>query len=301
MAVSAIRDGPLFFPVTAFDADGRVAPDAYRAHLRSRLRPAEGVPGPGAVFACCGTGEFAALGPDEFTTCVAVAVDETAGVIPVIAGTGYGTALAEVYANAAARAGADGLLVLPPYLTHTDQAGLAAHYLRLADASPLDLIIYQRESAIFQPSTVAELAGHPRIVGFKDGHGEGALAYFNGMPTAEMSAQPYRAIGVPGYSSAVYCFAPDIAGAFYHAYSRGDEEAVDALLDGFFRPYVDLRASRPGYAVSLVKAGVRLAGVDVGPVRPPLSEPAPSDVDRLGELLEQGRAVLKALAAGDLA
>ncbi|MEN3306478.1 MAG: 5-dehydro-4-deoxyglucarate dehydratase, partial [Micromonosporaceae bacterium] len=119
-----------------------------------------------------------------------------------------------------------------------------------------------------------------------------ALVYFNGMPTAEMSAQPYRAVGVTGYSSAVFCFAPDIAAEFYRAYRAGDETGVDALLDGFFRPYVQLRLSGTGYAVSLVKAGVRLEGLDVGRVRPPLSEPEPAHVARLAQLIAAGRRVL---------
>src|SRR5262249_35139483 len=152
----------------------------------------------------------------------------------------------------------------------------------LADRSSLDLILYQRDNAVFTPATVTELAGHPRIVGFKDGrgdldlirrivgavrdrHGPDALGYFNGPPPAEMTQPAYRAAGVPHYSSAVFCFAPDLAMAFYRAYRAGDDATCERLLDGFFRPYVELRAERPGYAVALVKAGVRLEGLDVGP------------------------------------
>jgi 5-dehydro-4-deoxyglucarate dehydratase len=132
-----------------------------------------------------------------------------------------------------------------------------------------------------------------RIVGaVRQRHGDGALLYFNGMPTAEMSCQAYRAVGVLGYSSAVFCFAPDLAMAFYHAYRSGDEPTVDRLLDGFWRPYVELRQEGRGYAVSLVKAGVRLDGLDVGPVRSPLSEPDGAHVRRLSELIAIGRSLL---------
>jgi 5-dehydro-4-deoxyglucarate dehydratase len=113
--------------------------------------------------------------------------------------------------------------------------------------------------------------------------------YFNGLPTAEMTQLPYRAAGVPHYSSAVFCFAPDLAMAFYRAYRAGDDATCERLLDGFFRPYVELRAKGPGYAVALVKAGVRLEGLDVGPVRAPLSEPAPEHVAQLAELIKAGR------------
>jgi|SRR6266536_2535089 5-dehydro-4-deoxyglucarate dehydratase len=294
-------DGLLFFPVTPFRPDGPVDLDGYREHLRARLAA-----GPAAIFTACGTGEFVNLGLDEYAQVVRVAVEEAGGRVPVIAGTGYGTALATAYARVAADAGADGLLVLPPYLADGGQPGLLAHYRALADRSELDLILYQRDNAVFTPQTVAELAGHRRVVGFKDGrgdldlvrrivgavrerHGAGRLVYFNGLPTAEMTQLPYRAAGVAHYSSAVFCFAPDLAMAFYRAYRAGDDSTCERLLDGFFRPYVELRAKGPGYAVALVKAGVRLEGLDVGPVRAPLSEPAPEHVAQLAELIKAGR------------
>jgi 5-dehydro-4-deoxyglucarate dehydratase len=297
-------DGLLFFPVTPFGSGGEVDLDVYRQHLKARLEA-----GPAAIFACCGTGEFFSLGLAEYAAAVRVAVEEAAGRVPVVAGTGYGVPLATAFAEAAAEAGADGLLAMPPYLVDGGQAGLLAHYRALADRSPLDVIIYQRGDAVFACDTVAELAGHPRIVGFKDGrgdldlmrrivgtvrarHGDDALVYFNGLPTAEMTQLPYRAAGVPHYSSAVFCFAPDIAMAFYRAYRAGDDETATRLLDGFFRPYVELRHQGKGYAVALVKAGVRLEGLDVGPVRPPLAEPDPGHVARLAELIQVGRGLL---------
>lgn len=297
-------DGLLFFPVTPFGPDGEVDLDAYRQHLKARLEA-----GPAAIFACCGTGEFFSLGVEEYAECIEVAVQEAAGRVPVVAGVGYGAALATRFGDVAADAGADGLLVMPPYLVEGGQPGLLAHYRQVADRSRLDLIIYQRDNAIFTGDTVAELAGHPRIVGFKDGrgdldlmrrivgtvrarHGDDALVYFNGMPTAEMTQLAYRATGVPHYSSAVFCFAPDIALAFYRAYRAGDDATVDRLLDGFFRPYVELRHKGAGYAVALVKAGVRLEGLEVGPVRPPLAEPDPAHVAHLAELIAVGRGLI---------
>jgi 5-dehydro-4-deoxyglucarate dehydratase len=73
------------------------------------------------LFAAGGTGEFFSLTPFEVAKVVAVAVDETKGRTPVLAGTGYGTAIAKEIAIAAERAGADGLLLLPPYLVHSEQ------------------------------------------------------------------------------------------------------------------------------------------------------------------------------------
>jgi 5-dehydro-4-deoxyglucarate dehydratase len=296
-------DGLLFFPVTAFGRDGAFDPRGYRAHLEARLRD-----GPAAVFAACGTGEFPSLAPAEYEHCLTVAVETTAGRVPVIGGTGYGTALALEYARAAERAGADGLLVLPPYSTEGGQSGLLRHYTALAKATPLDLILYQRDQVAFTPDTVAELAAVPNVVGFKDGRGDldlmlrivsavrgsGAhdFLFFNGMPTAEMTQQAYRAIGVPLYSSAIFCFAPDLALAFHRALDKGDTATLTTLTDVFLRPYVELRRIRPGYAVSLVKAATRAGGHPVGQVRAPLTEPEPEHLRALLDLLERARRAL---------
>jgi 5-dehydro-4-deoxyglucarate dehydratase len=299
-----IPSGPLFFPVTAYGADGSVDLDTYRAHVR------EGVTaGAAAVFACCGTGEFHALTPEEFEACVRAAVEETAGRVPVVAGAGYGTALAVRYARLAEAAGADGLLALPPYLVVAGQEGLLRHYREVAAATALPVIVYQRDNAVFTPETVVELARSEGIIGLKDGLGDldlmqrivsavrtevpGDFLYFNGLPTAEQTQLAYQAVGVPLYSSAVFCFAPEIALAFHRALVDGDRATADRLLDGFYRPFVELRARGRGYAVSLVKAGVRMRGLDVGEVRPPLHEPGEDHVKQLAQITERGYALLE--------
>ncbi|WP_236572966.1 5-dehydro-4-deoxyglucarate dehydratase [Streptomyces sp. GS7] len=300
-------DGLLFFPVTAYAPDGALALDAFRAHVRGGIEA-----GAGAVFACCGTGEFHALTPEEYAECVAAAVAEAAGRVPVVAGTGYGTALATRFAHLAHTAGADGLLAMPPYLVAADQPGLLRHYTALAAATPLPVIVYQRGNAVFEPATVAALARTPGVIGFKDGLGDLDLlqriisavrtdaagrpfVYFNGLPTAELTGLAYRGLGVRLYSSAVFAFAPEIALAFHRALAAGDHGTVTRLLDGFYRPLVELRNVRPGYAVSLVKAGVRLrGGPAVGGVRSPLSDPEPAHVEQLARLVEHGLALVSA-------
>nr|WSZ18125.1 5-dehydro-4-deoxyglucarate dehydratase [Streptomyces canus] len=299
-----IPSGPLFFPVTAYGADGSVDLDTYRAHVRQGVAA-----GAAAVFACCGTGEFHALTPEEFEACVRAAVEETTGRVPVVAGAGYGTALAVRYARLAEAAGADGLLAMPPYLVVAGQEGLLRHYREVAVATALPVIVYQRDNAVFTPETVVELARTEGIIGLKDGLGDldlmqrivsavrtevpGDFLYFNGLPTAEQTQLAYLAIGVPLYSSAVFCFAPEIALAFHRAIVDGDRATVDRLLDGFYRPFVELRARGRGYAVSLVKAGVRMRGLDVGEVRPPLHEPGEDHVKQLAEIIERGYALLE--------
>src|SRR2546423_253977 len=124
-------DGLLYFPVTPFvrgagDRAGGVDLAAYAEHLRSRLAFLDTPerPGPAAVFACCGTGEFFSLGLDEYAECVRVAAEVAGGRVPVVAGVGYGAALAASFADAAEDSGADGLLVMPPYLVARGAGGV---------------------------------------------------------------------------------------------------------------------------------------------------------------------------------
>ena len=299
-----VPSGPLFFPVTAYGPDGSVDLDTYRTHVRRGVEA-----GAAAVFACCGTGAFHALTPEECEACVRAAVEAADGRVPVVAGAGYGTALAVRYARLAEAAGADGLLAMPPYLVVAGQEGLLRHYREVAAATALPVIVYQRDNAVFTPETVVALARTDGIIGLKDGLGDldlmqrvisavrteapGDFLYFNGLPTAEQTQLAYRALGVTLYSSAVFCFAPEIALAFHQALRTGDDATVDKLLDGFYRPFVELRAQGRGYAVALVKAGVRLRGLDVGEVRPPLHEPAGDHVKQLAEVIERGHALLE--------
>ncbi|MFD5776572.1 5-dehydro-4-deoxyglucarate dehydratase [Streptomyces fungicidicus] len=299
-----VPSGPLFFPVTAYAPDGAVDLDTYRLHVRRGVEA-----GAAAVFACCGTGEFHALTPEEFELCVTAAVEVADGRVPVVAGAGYGTALAVRYARLAGRAGADGLLAMPPYLVRAGQEGLLRHYREVAAATSLPMIVYQRDNAVLTPEAVVELARTEGIIGLKDGLGDldlmqrilsavradgrGDFLYFNGLPTAELTQSAYRGIGVTLYSSAVFCFAPEIAVACHTAFRTGDTDTVNRLVDGFYRPFVELRDKGLGYAVSLVKAGVRMRGLDVGEVRPPLHEPAGDHVKQLARLIERGHALLE--------
>ena len=93
-------------------------------------------------------------------------------------------------------------------------------------------------------------------------------------------------------SAATFAFAPDLALAFYNALETGNEELANALLREFFHPLVRLRDTVPGYAVSLVKAGVTFEGIPAGPVRPPLIMPSSDDLTKLRSIIDAGRAVL---------
>jgi 5-dehydro-4-deoxyglucarate dehydratase len=94
-------------------------------------------------------------------------------------------------------------------------------------------------------------------------------------------------MGCPVYSSAVFNFIPRTAMEFYNAHHARDTVATNRLLDEFFLPLIALRNQGQGYAVSLVKADATLVGHTAGPVRPPLSELKPAEVEQLGLLISQ--------------
>ncbi len=302
MPDKSFAEGVLFFPVTPFDASDRPDLDVLATHVSSGVDA-----GAAGVFAACGTGEFHALSVGEYRDVVAASVAAVGGRVPVYTGAGGPLGHARDVARAAADAGADGLLVMPPYLVQGPQHGLVAYVEAIAAATELPLVVYHRANMQLSEATVDRLVTLPSVVGIKDGVGDIALMqrfvlaaaragrdleFFNGLLTAELSQGAYRAIGVPRYSSAAFAMAPDIAVAFFDAYRDGDDERQRMLLDGFYVPLVRLRDETPGFAVSLIKAGLRLSGIRVGSVRPPLADPAPEQEGRLRALLEHGRELI---------
>jgi 5-dehydro-4-deoxyglucarate dehydratase len=292
---SALSDGLLSFPLTDFRAGLSFDPAAYRKRLEW-LMPY----GATVLFAAGGTGEFFSLAPKEFHEVVKTAADTCRGRTPIVAGAGAGTSLAIEYAKAAESAGASGLLLLPHYLTEASQDGLAAHVRALCRATRLGVIVYNRGACRLLPATLGRLAEDcPNLIGFKDGIGDIELmvairramgdrfAYLGGMPTAEVYAPAYKAMGVPVYSSAVFNFVPAMAMTFYNALRGGDMAIVNKLLDGFFLPYLELRNKGAGYAVSIVKAGAQIVGHGAGPVRPPLTDMKPAEVEALAALIKK--------------
>jgi 5-dehydro-4-deoxyglucarate dehydratase len=92
---------------------------------------------------------------------------------------------------------------------------------------------------------------------------------------------------VPTYSSAIFNFIPRTAMEFYNAYWAGDTVTTGRLIDEFFLPYLAIRAKGEGYAVSIVKAGAAIVGKSAGPVRPPLSDLKPQEMEELAALIRK--------------
>ncbi|PLU04727.1 5-dehydro-4-deoxyglucarate dehydratase [Sinorhizobium medicae] len=293
---SRVGSGLLSFPVTHFTSDYKLNLESYRRHV-------EWLSGFGAaaLFAAGGTGEFFSLSPNEVGE-VTRAAKDVSGEVPIIAGCGYGTSLAVETAKIVEAAGADGILLLPHYLTEAPQEGIYAHVKAVCDSTRLGVILYNRANSIANADTVARLAeACPNLIGFKDGTGKvdlvrhvtaklgHRLCYVGGMPTHELFAEGFNGVGVTTYSSAVFNFVPELAQRFYRAMRAGDKAVMEGILQTFFFPFAALRDRKAGYPVSIIKAGVELAGFAPGPVRPPLVDLTGEEREILQGLIEASR------------
>jgi 4-hydroxy-tetrahydrodipicolinate synthase len=220
--------------VTPFSG-GRVAEDTFGAFVEWQIAE-----GSNALVPCGTTGEVATLSRDEHRRVVTIAVETAKGRVPVIAGCGnYSTAASIEMIRAAADAGADAALVVVPYYNKPSQAGLAAHFLSVADASPLPIIIYNvpsRTVADISVETLAKVAGHEKIVGIKDATGNLARvsaqrlacgADFIQLSGNDDMALGFNAMGGVGCISVTANVAPRLCSDFQKA--MADKRWDDAL------------------------------------------------------------------------
>lgn len=289
-----LKDGLLSFPITPFTNDLQVDEAAYRKHIE--WQSSHDV---GGLFAAGGTGEGFSLNPEEAARVVRIAVESSREGVPVLASAGGAVVQAVQNVKDAEAAGAEGVLVLPPYLTECDQDGLFAYVSAICAATSIGVIVYNRANAIYSAETVARLAdAHTNFIGFKDARGDiehltkvyakngDRLFYLGGLPTAETFALPLLQLGMSTYSSAMFNFVPEFALSFYADVRAQNREAVTRKLNDFVLPYLDIRDRGKGYGVSIVKGGLKAVGRPVGHVRPPLQDLTDQDVADLAALIE---------------
>lgn len=294
---TALSHGLLTFPVTHFDDRLRFDEARYRDHLEWQT----GFDLAG-IFVAGGTGEGFSLSREETAKVVSVGVEQAAGRLPVIAPATGATVVARAQAQDAQALGADGVLLLPPYLTEATQEGLRAHVEAVLEATDLGVIVYNRANAVYSAETIEYLADrHANLIGFKDGIGDieamarlygrlgDRLIYIGGLPTAETYALPLLQLGFTTYSSAMCNFVPGFALEFYRAVRAADRTRVYAMLNEFVLPYLTIRDRAAGYGVSIVKAGLDAVGREGGPVRPPLQSLTETDRQDLARLLADSR------------
>ena len=277
--------------VTPFSG-GRVAEDTFADFVEWQI--AEGSNG---LVPCGTTGESATLTADEHRELIAHTVQIAKGRVPVIAGCGtYSTAHSIERIRAAADVGADAALVVVPYYNKPSQAGLAAHFTAIADASPLPIIVYNvpsRTVADISVETLAEVAKHPRIVAVKDATGNlgrvSAQRLACGEDFVQLSgnddmALGFNAMGGVGCISVTANVAPKLCSDFQKA--MHDERWDDALkLQDRLYPlhaalFTDASPGPAKYALSRVRGGFP------SEVRLPLVEPSDASKRAVDAALE---------------
>jgi 4-hydroxy-tetrahydrodipicolinate synthase len=273
--------------VTPFAPDGSLDVDGAQklaAHLVDEQRN-------DALVISGTTGESPTTTDAEKETLIRAVVDAVGDRAKIVAGVGTNNTVHTVeLAHSAEKAGAHGVLVVTPYYNKPPQAGVAKHFLTVADAVGLPVMVYDiphRTGTAIATETMCRIAEHERIVAVKDAKGDFAasswvtkrtdLAYYSG---DDASTLPLLAIGGVGLVGTSTHFTGAIVKDMIEAYERGDvAAALDLhrralpLFSGIFRA--------PG--TILVKAGLRLRGLPGGPVRLPLVPATDAETSQLIE------------------
>lgn len=250
-----------------------------------------------ALVAAGGTGELYSMSPDEIEQVVTVSVKAAHGRMPIVAGTGFNTALGVEIAKRVAKAGAHCILALPPYYVSAPEDGLFAYYEAIGKATDLPLMVYSRDWAVFTPDMLARLAERvPTLVGWKDGQGDvrkyqrimerngDRLAWFGGL--GDDCVPGYFAIGVQAYTSSISNIAPKLSLALADAGMKGDFKRLNDLMKRYVNPLYALRERSKGYEVAVMKEAMEMLGMPAGPVRPPLMNCRAEDKKDLARLMD---------------
>lgn len=276
--------------VTPMNADGSVNYDKYRELIEWQIQN-----GTDAILPCGTTGESATLNHEEHVRVIRTAVEQVAGRVPVIAGTGSNdTAYGIELSREAQKLGADALLLVTPYYNKTSQRGLVAHYTAIADATDLPVILYNvpsRTGVNIQPATLAELARHPHITAVKEASG-------NISAVAEIAATcdidiysgnddqivPILSLGGKGVISVLSNVVPRQTHEICQKWFDGDVAGSRAL----FMQYLELaNALFMDVNPIPVKDAMNLMGMDVGPCRLPLLSMDEAHKEKLAAVLKK--------------
>jgi 4-hydroxy-tetrahydrodipicolinate synthase len=252
--------------VTPFSG-GRVAEDTFAEFVEWQIAE-----GSNALVPCGTTGEVATLTADEHRELIAHTVQIAKGRVPVIAGCGtYSTAASIERIRAAADVGANGALVVVPYYNKPSQAGLAAHFAAIAEASPLPIVVYNvpsRTVADISVETLAEVASYPKIVAVKDATGNlgrvSAQRLASGEDFVQLSgnddmALGFNAMGGVGCISVTANVAPRLCSDFQKAMKDGRWDEALTLQDRLYplhaALFTDASPAPTKYALGRVRPG----------------------------------------------
>lgn len=278
--------------ITPFTADGKVNEKVLAEIIEYQIAHSTD-----AIVICGTTGESATLDHNEHTQAIKVAVDVTAGRIPVIAGTGSNdTAYALKLSNDAEKLGVDGLLMVTPYYNKASQEGLIKHFNYVADRVSTPIILYNvpsRTGCEIKPETYAELAKHKMIYAAKEATGNlSSIAKTISLVPEDFAIYsgnddqitPIMSLGGKGVISVLSNILPQVA-----------HDIAQTALDGDFKKSAKLQLKYLELCNAMfmdvnpipVKAAMRLMGIDVGPLRLPLCDMTPANTEKLKSVLQK--------------
>ena len=267
--------------VTPFLANGNVHFEKLESYIDFQIEN-----GTDAIIICGTTGEASTMTDEEHLECIKVAVERTAGRVPVIAGTGSNDTRHGINLTQKAKAlGVDATLQVTPYYNKATQQGLIEHFTAIGRAVDLPMILYSvpsRTGVTIQPETVAKLAQYDFVQGIKEATG-------NISNVAEIAARcgsdfpiysgnddqilPILSLGGKGVISVLSNVAPKQTHDMVQLYMDGHkEEALRLQLD--FLPLI--KALFCEVNPIPVKAALNLLGMEAGPCRLPLTEIEPA-------------------------
>ena len=265
--------------VTPMYADGRVNYDKLKELLEYQIEN-----GTDAIIICGTTGESSTLTHGEHLNTIKFAIDQVAGRIPVIAGTGSNsTETAVMMSQEAVTYGADALLLVTPYYNKATQKGLIAHYTTIAEAVPdTPIILYNvasRTGCNIEPETAAYLAKNVKnIVGIKEASGNlSQIAKLMSLAGDDIELYsgnddqvlPILSLGGQGVISVLSNVAPrethDMVAKFLAGDVNGAREIQLKAIPLISALFCEVNPIP-------VKAALNLMGWEVGPLRMPLTE-----------------------------
>ena len=266
----ALPDGIWGFPVSPFTAAGELDLDGLRAGIELQVDA-----GIDAIVVNGALAEVDALDGGEWVAAASAAA-AYADRVPVLAALppDQGSALAAARAAASLRLAA--LLVLPPH--GGSGADLVARARAAVEIAGVPAVVYQRGTALLDLALVAEAVADGAVIGVKDGTRDlrALRRLMQGLDDRvtiaaafEDMTLPYWALGVDALCPASTVHDPAYSCAWLHYLRAGDVAAARALLEAFAYPFTDLRLSRPGIDVAVVKEAIRLRGYPAGSVREP--------------------------------
>ena len=270
--------------------DGSVNYDAYADLIDFQIENKTD-----AIITCGTTGESSTLSDEEHREVIRFAIEQTAGRVPVIAGTGSNdTKYAIELSQAAGEMGADGLLLVTPYYNKTSQRGLVAHFGMIAESVKTPIILYSVQSRTgvnIAPETAYELSKYENIAAIKEASGNiSQVAKIRAMCGDSLDVYsgnddqivPLLSLGGKGVISVLSNVAPEVTHNICQLYFDGKVAESAALqleyLDLCNDLFIDVNPIP-------VKEALNMMGMNAGPCRMPLYEMTDAAKDKLAATL----------------